>query len=198
MKHKHFTHIVKCPRSAPHQCWAFWRGPGWPPSQLAHIGRCPSGRWGTCHWPGSPWGREEAEVVYLKFNTFLITARPHLRSFTLNYSLHLMTTKQLCLTNVGIWTGAPLTYFSLQLLHSWMLYLCNCELHRFLKCKVAAHVFTFSKYFSHPVFHNLMVLFWFLCHRGFCLPFMPGHCHFGSVISAVVLAKLANSTVNYT
>lgn len=113
-------------------------------------------------------GREEAEVVYFKFNTFLITARPHLRSFALNYSLHLMTTKQLCLTNVGIWTGAPLRYFSLQLLHAWMLYLCNCELHRFLKCNVAAHVFTFSKYFSHPVFHNLTVLFWFLSHRGFC------------------------------
>lgn len=47
-------------------------------------------------------GREEAEVVYLKFNTFLITARPHLRGVALNYSLHLMTMKQLCLTNVGM------------------------------------------------------------------------------------------------
>lgn len=49
------THIAKCPRSAPCQCWASWRGPGWPPSRLARIGRCPSGRWGTCHWPDSPW-----------------------------------------------------------------------------------------------------------------------------------------------
>lgn len=75
-------------------------------------------------------------------------------------------------------TLEPLSYFSLQPLHTWLLYLCNCEPTGFLKRKsnAAAHSFTFSKYFlilhfitkQHPLvslspFHDWSLSFWFCC-----------------------------------
>lgn len=102
---------------------------------------------------------------------------------TLNYSIH-------WITSLGNPTGAnvvmcttgetlePLSYFSLQPLHTWLLYLCNCEPTGFLKRKsnAAAHSFTFCKYFlilhfitrQHPLvslspFRNWSLSFWFCC-----------------------------------